>query len=110
MKLRAAVSSLTQTYYFLLLLIQLCSPTSTTNFKSYAYGNRIQQSYSFVDGVDKFTFELLRIFIRSPYTESVSHRFVPYTRVYTEACVRPPYISIFLCKRSFRTVHIRPGR
>jgi hypothetical protein len=32
--------------------------------------DRIRQSYSSVYGVESFTFESLRIFIRSPYTES----------------------------------------
>ncbi len=60
--------------------------------------------------IDLGTFGSLRIFIRSPYTESVSHRFTPYTVPVYGTSVRPPYISVFLRKRSFTTVHIRPGK
>ncbi len=41
--------------------------------------DRIRQSYSSVYGVQTFTFKSLRIFIRSPYTVSIFHRFTPYT-------------------------------
>jgi hypothetical protein len=71
--------------------------------------DRIRQSYSSVYGVENFTFESLRIFIRSPYTESVSHRFSSYTVPVYGNSVRPPYIFVFLRKRSLATVHIRPG-
>jgi hypothetical protein len=71
--------------------------------------DRIRQLYSCVYGVENFTFESLRIFTQSPYTESVSHRFTPYTVPVFGNSVRPPYISVFLRKRSFTTVHIRPG-
>ncbi len=72
--------------------------------------DRIRQSYSSVYRVESFTFESLRIFIRSPYTKSVSHRFTSYTVPVYGNNVRPPYISVFLRKRSFTTVHIRPGK
>ena len=95
------------------------SLTFNVNRKTDAYCNRIRphtviddrirQSYSSVYGVENFTFELLRIFIRSPYTESVFHRFTPYTVPVYGTCVRTPYISVFLRKRSFTTVHVRPG-
>jgi hypothetical protein len=59
------------------------------NLKSDAYCNRIRphtiiydrirQSYSSVYGVQTVTLKSLRIFIRSPYTVSISHRFTPYT-------------------------------
>ncbi len=71
--------------------------------------DRIRQSYSSVYGVETVTFKSLRIFIRSPYTVSVSHRFTPYTVLVHGSCVRPPYISVFHRKRSFTTVHVRPG-
>jgi hypothetical protein len=71
--------------------------------------NRIRQSYSSVYGVETVTFKSLRIFIRSPYTISVSHRFIPYTVPAHGSCVRPPYVSVFHRKRSFTTMHVRPG-
>jgi hypothetical protein len=111
------------------MLFVICSFTFSANPKSNAYCNRIRsyttahdhirlytilydrirKSYISVYGVENFTFESLRIFIRSPYTESVYHRFIPYTVPVYVNSVRPPYISVFLRKRSFTTVHIRPG-
>jgi hypothetical protein len=44
-----------------------------------------------------------------PHTVSVSHRFTPYTVPVYGSCVRPPYASVFHRKRSFTTVHVRPG-
>jgi len=72
------------------------------------YG-RIRLSYISVYGAEMFAFYSLRIFLRSPYTKSVSHRITPYTRIVYGSRVRPPYISVFLRKRSFTTVHVRPG-
>jgi hypothetical protein len=70
-------------------LLFIYSLTSSVNLKSDAYCNRIlphtiicdriRQSYSSVYGVQTVTFKSLHIFIRSPYTVSVSHRFTPYT-------------------------------
>ncbi len=57
-----------------------------------------------------FTLYSLGIFVRSPYTESVSHRITPCTRVVYESCARSLYISVFLRKRSFTIVHVRPGK
>ncbi len=95
------------------------SLTSSVNLKSDAYYNRIRphtiiydrirQSYSSVYGLQTVIFKSLRIFIRSPYTVSISHRFTPYTVPVYGSCVRPPYIFVFHRKRSFTTVHVRPG-
>ncbi len=89
------------------------------NLKSDAYCNRIRphtiiydrirQSYSSVYGVQTVTLKSLRIFIRSPYTVSISHRFTPYTVPVYGFCVRPPYVSVLHRKRSFTTVYVRPG-
>ncbi len=89
------------------------------NLKSDAYCNRIpphtiiydriRQSYSSVYGVQTVTFKPLHIFIRSPYTVSVSHRFTPHTVPVYGSRVRPPYVSVFHRKRPFTTVHVRPG-
>jgi hypothetical protein len=101
------------------MLFVTCSLTFSANPRSDAYCNRIRPYTTVHDnirpytaivyGVENFTFQSLCIFIRSPYTESVSHRFTPYTVPVYGNSVRPPYISVFLRKRSFTTVHILPG-
>jgi hypothetical protein len=71
--------------------------------------DRIRQSYSSIYGAQMFLLYLLSIFVRSPYTESVSHRISPCTRFVYGSRARSLYISVFLRKRSFTIVHVRPG-
>jgi hypothetical protein len=71
--------------------------------------DRIRQSYRSVYRVQTAIFKSLHIFIRSLYTVSVSHRFTPYTVPVYGSCVWHPYASVFHRKRSFTTVHVRPG-
>ena len=71
--------------------------------------DRIRQPDISVYGAAEFIFEYLRIFGRSPYTESVSGRFSSYMLSVYKIRVRSPYISVFSRKRSFTAVALRPG-
>jgi hypothetical protein len=71
--------------------------------------DHIRQSYSSVYVAQMFPLYLLSIFIQSPYTVSVSHCITPCTRVVYGSRAQSLYISVFLRKRSFTIVHVRPG-
>ncbi len=72
--------------------------------------DRIRQSFISVYGAEAFICKSLRIFARPPYTESVSGRFTSYTLIVHGSRLRLAYIPVFIRKRSFTTVHVRPGQ